>query len=141
MTGRPPIQFYLLFLSPVILLFAWHLYFSLCLYAIARKAGLRGLWQAWIPVVNMYLMCRLVEVPGWWTLLCIVPWAGVLPSAWLMVQVPKALGITGPERFLMLVPPANLVYMGYLAFAAKPGRRVAAFESLSQADQFRGHTT
>ena len=37
--------------------------------AIARKTGTPSPWMAWIPVVNLVLMCRIAGRPGWWLLL------------------------------------------------------------------------
>jgi len=131
-----PVYVLLVFLvSALALLLLVHLYLSLCLYAIARKAKARRLWRAWVPVTNLILMCELVEVPWWWALICLVPGPGVLPVAWLYVQLPKAIGITGLERFAMLVPSVNIVYLAYLAFIAKPGPPVAAFERPMQASR------
>lgn len=36
------------------------------------KANIKG-WKALIPIYNLYLACKAVGKPGWWTLLLLIP--------------------------------------------------------------------
>jgi hypothetical protein len=45
---------------------AIYVWFALCLYIIAKKIGTSNPWLAWIPIANIYLMCKVAGKPGWW---------------------------------------------------------------------------
>lgn len=95
-------------------------YPAVCISRIAAKVGTTGRWMAWIPILNMVLVCRIGGLSGWWVLLCLIPYVGVIVALLLMLQLPKALGVTTAARFLIVVPLVNFVYLGYLAFREDP---------------------
>jgi len=101
-----------------------YIWTAVCLQRIAQKAQAERSWLAWVPVGNLFLMCRLASTSPWWVLLCLIPYVGFLFSIILACRVPRALGITGGSRFLMIVPLVNLLYLGYLAFRQEPSLTV-----------------
>lgn len=70
----------------------------------------------------MVLVCRIGGQSGWWVLLCLIPYLGAIVALLLMLQLPKALGLTSAQRFLIVVPLVNFIYLGYLAFRNEPER-------------------
>mgnify|MGYP001346109536 CR=1 FL=1 len=36
------------------------------------KAGQPG-WACIIPIVNLYFLCKIAGRPGWWVILCLIP--------------------------------------------------------------------
>ena len=98
---------------------AFWVYPAVCFQCIAKKAGIGYGWLAWIPIANLYLICRLAQMPVWWMALCLIPYLGAIFLLVLLCQIPKRLGITGPQRFLIIVPAVNFFYLGWLAFRAE----------------------
>ena len=102
-----------------------YIYCAVTLQMIATKTGTENAWLAWIPIGNTYLECIVAGKPGWWVLMrlfvVLIPFAGPIITIFITVivwmgisearQKPTWLGI------LSVIPPLNLVLMGYLAFA------------------------
>ena len=100
-------------------LYAWA---ALCLHIIARRTYTPDAWLAWIPVFNLYLMCKVARRPGWWFLLFLVPLVNIVVFALIWMDMAEARRQSSWLGILMLVPVANLVVIGVLAFAEQPGR-------------------
>jgi hypothetical protein len=96
------------------------IYPALCFWLIARKVGVEYGWMAWIPVLQLYLLCRLSGKSGLWVLLCLIPFVGFIFILVLLWKLPAALGVKSGARFLIIVPFINLIYLGYLAFRTEP---------------------
>lgn len=99
----------------VVFLALWG-YISLCIWRIAGKTKTEHKWMAWIPLLNLFLVCRIGGESGWGVLLCFIPYIGPVVATLLLLQLPKALGITNATRFLAVIPFVNFIYLGYLAF-------------------------
>ena len=102
-----------------IVLFAY-VFQAICLQRIAKKAGIKDDWLAWIPLVNLVLMCRMARLSPWLALFCFIPCIGIIFAFIIYYRTPRCLGVRGPICFLMLPLVVNLVYMGFLAFSFKP---------------------
>ncbi len=105
----------------VVLLYA---YSALCLQTIAKKTNQGPEWLAWVPIGNLFLMCKIGSLSYLWLLgllLGFLPLVGVFFSlalfgyVWYRIALackkPGWLGILG------CLPIVNLVVMGYLAFS------------------------
>ena len=57
----------------VILYILIYAYMAYSLQTIANKTGTENGWMAWIPILNIYLMCKIAGKPGWWVLLFLIP--------------------------------------------------------------------
>ena len=96
---------------------AAYVYLALSLQIIASKTGTPDGWMAWVPIVNLYLMCRIAGRPGWWTILLLIPFVNIVMAVvvWMGIaearQKPAWLGV------LMIVPIANLIIPAHLAFS------------------------
>jgi len=96
---------------------AIYIFCSLCLQIIARKTGTEPSWLAWIPVANLFLSCKIGGLSYLWLLAFLVPFVNVLVSIYIWYRISEARGKPGLLSLLLLVPVANLVFMGYLAFS------------------------
>jgi hypothetical protein len=105
-----------LLLNLAIVLGIFWAYPCLCIWRIARKTNTADSWMAWIPLLNLYLVCRIGGESGAWVLACLIPYVGIIVALLLLVQLPKALGVKGGEKYLVVVPLVNYIYLGYLAF-------------------------
>lgn len=116
-----------MFLLIVIAAIIFHIYFALCLYFIAKKAAVEPAWLSWIPIANAFLMCKIAGVSYLWLLGLLVqflPFIGILGAIYsvglfIYLWYKIILVRNKPAWFviLMLIPIANLVVMGYLAFS------------------------
>jgi len=96
---------------------AFYVFFSLCLQLIAKKTGTEPAWMAWIPVANMFLACKIGGLSYLWLLAFLVPFVNVLVTIYIWYRISEARGKPGILALLLMVPVANLVFMGYLAFS------------------------
>ncbi|MCG8431956.1 MAG: hypothetical protein MJA29_12385 [Candidatus Omnitrophica bacterium] len=102
-----------------------YVYAAICLMTIAQKTGAEPAWLAWIPIGNLFLMCNIAGVNYWWAggmlLAGLVPWLGGLVclgiTVYLWYKIAEARNRPGWMGFLMMIPLANLVVMGLLAFS------------------------
>ena len=96
---------------------ASYVFFAVCLQIIANKTNTERGWLAWIPIANVYLMCKVAEKPWWWLLLCFIPIANVVFMVILWMNIAEARDKKRWLGILMIVPIANYVVPGYLAFS------------------------
>ena len=104
---------YLLFLF---ISLAMYVYFAYCFQLIAQKTNTPDGWMAWVPILNIYLMCMVAKRPGWWLILVFIPFINLIIFVILWMDVAKARGKPGWLGILLLVPIVNLVLPGYIAF-------------------------
>jgi hypothetical protein len=55
------------------------------------KAGQPG-WAALIPIYNVYVMCKIGQRPGWWTLLFFVPLVNIVIGVIVAIDIAKNFG-------------------------------------------------
>lgn len=101
---------------------ASYVYFAVCLQVIANKTDTKNGWLAWIPIANVYLMCKIAEKPWWWLLLCLIPIANVVFMVILWMNIAEARDKKRWLGILMIVPIANYVVPGHLAFSGGASR-------------------
>lgn len=101
-----------------------YVYVAYTLMVIAQKTNTENAWLAWIPIANLYLMTQIAQVQ-WWTFLVVllagwIPFIGQLLAigipAWWWWEISERRNSPGWLGLLTLVPIANLVIIGYLAF-------------------------
>lgn len=91
-------------------------YFSYALMVIAQKTDTENAWMAWVPLLNVYLMCIIAGKPAWWVILVFVPIANIIVMVLVWMGIAEARGKPSWWGLLMLVPVANLIVPGVLAF-------------------------
>jgi len=97
---------------------AVYIWLALCLQTIARKTDIPNAWLAWIPIANIYLMCKVGYKPGWWTILFFIPIANVVFTVLVWMKIAEIRNQPSWLGILMIVPIANLVIPGILAFGS-----------------------
>ncbi|MDI6605943.1 MAG: hypothetical protein QME65_02220 [Candidatus Omnitrophota bacterium] len=122
-------------LLALVFILSFYIYTSLCLQFIAKKTDTTLAWLAWIPVANIFLMCKIVSLSYWWIsilLLAFLPYAGAFVSVgffgFLWYKIALARNKPGWVGILAVVPIVNLVVYGYLAFG---GNGSASLKSVS----------
>ena len=100
-----------------IFMIAFYAYFSYSLQVIARKTSTPDGWMAWIPIINIYLMCKIAGRPGWWLILFLIPLINIIIAVILWMGLAEKRGKPGWLGILMLIPIINIIIPGYLAFS------------------------
>lgn len=117
----------------------FYLYYSFCLYRIARKLDLSNAWMAWIPILQIWInVAAAGKSVGTLLLLFspvigaaiavvspmvggIIALVGVVVASilyiYLWMRISENLGESKWLGLLLLVPVANIVLPGYLAFS------------------------
>lgn len=102
----------------------FYAYSALCLQFMAKKADEGPAWLAWIPLANVFLMCKIGKVNYLWLLILfavVIPIIGPLAifvfMGFLWYRVAEAMDYPGWLGILVVLPLAGLVVMGYLAFS------------------------
>ena len=100
---------------------AFYIFFSLCLFLIAKKLDVPAPWTAWIPIVQIWTIVASAGKPWWWILLLLVPIVNIVIGIYLWVCITENLGRNKWLGLLMLVPIVNFVFLGILAFSKSEG--------------------
>ena len=100
---------------------AFYIFFSLCLFLIAKKLDVPAPWTAWIPIVQIWTIVASAGKPWWWILLLLVPIVNIVIGIYLWVLITENLGRNKWLGLLMLVPIVNFVFLGILAFSKSEG--------------------
>ena len=95
---------------------AFYAVFSFSLQVIAKKTNTPKVWFAWIPILNVVLMCMIARKPIWWLVLLFLPLINIIIIVILWMKIAEILGKPGWIGLLMLVPVVNLLVPPYLAF-------------------------
>lgn len=101
-----------------------YIYPALCLQFIAAKTDKHPVWLAWVPVGNLFLMCKIAGINYLWLLpllLLFVPYAGVaanlIVGGFIWFKIAQARRKPGWIGILGVVPILGLVIFAYLAFS------------------------
>ena len=94
-----------------------YVYTAYALQTIARKTGTEKGWFAWIPFLNLYLMCKIAERPGWWIILFFIPIVNLVIAVILWMVVAERRHKPSWWGILTLIPIVNFVIIGILAFS------------------------
>jgi len=100
-----------------ILLIALYIYLSYTLQIIARKTQTENDWLAWIPIGNLYLMCKIADKPAWWLILLFAPFVSILVMVLIYMGIAEARKKPGWLGIFLAVPIVQLFVQGYLAFS------------------------
>ena len=94
-----------------------YIYFACTLMIIANKTNTENSWYAWIPIVNLYLMCKIADKPGWWTILFFIPLVNFVIFIIIGMKIAEKRGNPSWLGILYVFPLLGLIVQGYLAFS------------------------
>jgi hypothetical protein len=94
-----------------------YVYMALAIQAIADKTHTENSWLAWIPIANLILLLNIAGKPIWWIILCLIPVVNIIMFIIIWMAVAEARQKPGWLGVLMIVPLANFIVPGYLAWA------------------------
>lgn len=87
----------------------------IALWRVFNKAGESGIW-AFIPIINLYKMCKIADGNGWKFLLFIIPIVNVIYAFLLNIRMAKAFGKS--TLFGILLVFFNIIFTYILAFGS-----------------------
>ena len=96
---------------------ASYIFFALALIFIAKKTKTSDSWMAWVPILNLYFMCKLAGKSGLWIIFLLIPFINIVGIVLIWAAIAERLGKPTWWGILMLVPIANLVVIAILAFS------------------------
>jgi len=88
-----------------------------CLQRIAGKTQTPHGWMAYIPVLNLYLMCKIAGKPVWWIILMFIPIVNIVILILVYMAIAKAVGKPEWTGILQIIPVVNLVILSWWAFS------------------------
>lgn len=109
-------------LAIMLLLFAAVAYAvtALSLQRVAVKTQSPSAWWAWVPGLNLVLLCRCAGKTGWLTLLFFIPLLNFIILVYLCMALARAAGKSSWIGLCILVPGLNGLLLPYLAFSDEP---------------------
>jgi hypothetical protein len=107
----------------VVLSLGMYIYSALTLMTIAKKLGYENGWFAWVPLLNIALLFQMGDKNPWLVLLVLIPGLGGLIIAILaiisLMTICEKRGYDKLLGLLSLIPVANLILLGVLAWGKK----------------------
>ena len=94
-----------------------YLYGALTLMLIAKKTNTSNSWMAWVPFLNLYLAVKIAGKSLIWFIMFFLPFLNVVASVVIWAAISEKRGKPAWWGLLTLVPVANFVIMGILAFS------------------------
>jgi hypothetical protein len=108
-------DFFYLFYNPVFIVcwLAVVIFEIAAVWRVFAKAGQPG-WAAIIPIYNIYIMTKVAGKPGYWTLLCLIPFVNIVFYIWLMNMISKSFG--HDEGFTVGLVLLGIIFWPILGF-------------------------
>ena len=88
-----------------------YLYTAFCFQRIARNLQVKHPWLAWIPILNVYLWCKICGKGFLWTILFFVPVVNLVIFVMLCVKLARACGRGILYGILFIFPILDLIIL------------------------------
>ena len=103
-----------------------YLFFSFCLFLIAKKLDISAPWLAFIPIVQYWTLVSCAGKPWWWILIIFfVPLVNLILYFYVFMLIAENLGKSKVFGFLAALPLIGLIFMALLAFSKSEGMSTA----------------
>lgn len=103
-----------------------YIYNSLTLMVTAKKLNVPNAWLAWVPLVNLVTLVQTAGQSLWGVLVILIPFVNIFYGIYLYMEIARRRGFQNWLGVLIIVPIANIVLMGYLAWAEPKSNAKAA---------------
>ncbi|MHB8893697.1 MAG: DUF5684 domain-containing protein [Candidatus Geothermincolia bacterium] len=111
-----------------IMALAVYAYSAICFQRIARSLEVRHPWFAWIPILNVYLVCRIIGKRYVYTVLCFIPIVNIVMYILIGFKLSRACGKGRVMGLLLLIPLVNLVALWVLVVKMEGAPKKAPVE-------------
>jgi hypothetical protein len=118
------------FQALLLLTIVGYVYLGAVLSVLARKTVTESPWMAWVPVLNLILMCRIGQQPAWLVFLFFVPLVNIVMFVVVWMAIARVRGKSPALGFLMVVPLVNffvplILASGASSNVAAPAARIS----------------
>ncbi len=96
-------------------------YASFCVFRIAAKLGMENPWLAFVPVLNLILLCAMIDRPLWYAVFFFIPLVGFIWGIIVWMRIAEQLGRPALWGAFTILPLVNLLVLFYLAFTDARG--------------------
>ena len=96
-----------------------YLFSAYCLREMARKQAFSRPWFAWVPVLDVYLLCRVAGRGIVWTILVMLPFIDFIFLAIIFMRLSRRLHHNRFYGLLLLVPIIQFIVLWDLAFGLR----------------------
>ncbi len=93
---------------------AVYVFYAICIQRISRNLAVSRSWFAWIPILNIYLTCRIVGKGILWTVLCLLPVVSIIMYIIICFKLARVCGKGRLYGLLLLIPLVNFVVLWIL---------------------------
>jgi hypothetical protein len=73
--------------------------------------------MAWVPVLNLYLLCKIADKPGWWIVFTPIPFVNVFFGILVFMAIAQTRSKPYWWGILIAIPLVRFIVPGYLAFS------------------------
>ena len=101
----------------LLIMAAIYLYFTFSMFKVAQKLNTPNAFFAFIPILNIWLLCEMAGKSPVWILGLLVPFVNIIVAAILWMEVAKNVNKSPVLGFLMILPLINFIAIGVLAFS------------------------
>lgn len=82
-------------------------------WTVFQKAGKPG-WMAIIPILNTYILLKIVGRPGWWVILLLIPFVNIIVDIIVMLDLARSFGRgSGFAVGLILLSPIFFLILAF----------------------------
>jgi hypothetical protein len=96
---------------------AGYVFGAICLMTLGNKLAYKNSWMAWVPVLNIYMMCELAEKPAWWLILFFIPGVNIVMAIIVWIRILERRGRPTWWILMFFIPVVNIIFMAMLAFS------------------------
>nr|MBN2278373.1 hypothetical protein [candidate division Zixibacteria bacterium] len=107
-----------------------YLYFSLCLFTIAKKVGHENTWWAFVPILNIIQIIQMAGKPLYWFLFLFIPIFNIVAIAMIWIEIARAREKSPIWGVCMILPFISL--LAILILALGESNRVSAYQHAPQ---------
>lgn len=93
-----------------------YVYTSVAYMTIAKKLNMENTWFAWIPILRCIQRFQIAGMSGWFTLLMFIPLVNTVLAIIALMKTCERRGLDKLLGLLGLIPIANYILMGVLAW-------------------------
>ena len=96
---------------------------GILLWGVFKKAG-QPPWAGFVPIMNVYCLCKVAGRPGWWFILLLLPCVNFIIAIILGLDIAKAFGKgTGFAVGLIILPIIFYPILGFgsATYVGRPG--------------------
>ncbi len=86
-----------------------YLFVAWCLWRIARDLEVGDEWMAWVPLINVFTLFRVANLPAWSVLLLLIPIVNIGVLAIAFMRLAERRGRLSIYGLLLFIPLINII--------------------------------